>query len=119
MMKGCSLLNISGMGQESIINGVLIWRPLLVHIKTDIFGFAHKFGIPYFKDTTPKWSSRGRMRNELLPLLKDIFGDDLHNLSTLSMESIQFNRMATENIFDPLWDKIKYSKCAAWIDCNG
>jgi hypothetical protein len=38
-------------------------------VQADIFGFAHKYGIPYFKDTTPKWSTRGKLRNQLLPLL--------------------------------------------------
>eukprot|EP01083_Nonionella_stella_P201395 736815_1 len=120
MMKGCSLLNISGMDAQSVINGVCIWRPLLIHHKRDIFDCAHKFGVPYFKDTTPKWSSRGRMRNELLPLLMDIFGDGfLHNLSTLSAESIQFKKMAQKNIFEPCWNTIQYSECAAWIRCSG
>ena len=27
------------------------------------------------RDTTPSWSMRGRLRRELLPLLRDMYGD--------------------------------------------
>ena len=118
IMKGCSLLNICGMYESSVINNVLLWRPLLKHNKNDIYHFSHIYGVPYFKDTTPKWSNRGRMRNELIPLLKDIFGNGvLNNLSNLSGESMEINKISKENIFLPYWkDNIKYSNCAAWID---
>lgn len=38
--------------------------------KADIFEFAHKYGVPYLKDTTGRWSTRGAMRNDLMPLLQ-------------------------------------------------
>jgi tRNA(Ile)-lysidine synthase TilS/MesJ len=55
--------------------GVLIWRPLLAHTKDDIYDFAHKYGVPYLRDTTPSWSTRGKLRNMLVPLLIDIYGE--------------------------------------------
>ena len=51
------------------MNGVSIWRPLLPFTKEQIYDFAHRYGVPYFKDTTPHWSTRGHLRNELVPLL--------------------------------------------------
>ncbi|KAJ8530351.1 hypothetical protein ON010_g14562 [Phytophthora cinnamomi] len=82
MMKGLSLLNLNGMAASSIVNGVRIWRPLLDFDKDVIFEYAHRYGIPYFKDTTPKWSTRGKLRNHLVPLLRDMYGDGfLNNLS--------------------------------------
>merc|ERR1712062_519129 len=119
-MKGCSLLDLSGMSEESMINNVMIWRPLLKHDKAKFFSFSHRFGVPYFKDSTPSWSSRGRMRNELLPLIGSIFGDGFNrNLSLLSDESIQFAQMAKKKIFDPFWRRINKSECSAFIDCSG
>ena len=117
-MKGCSLLNMCGMYECSIISDVLLWRPLLIHNKNDIYHFSDTYGVPYFKDTTPKWSNRGRMRNELMPLLKDIFGNGvLNNLSNLSIESMEINKIAKDNIFLPYWkDNIQSSNSAAWID---
>ncbi|KAK3235218.1 hypothetical protein CYMTET_54546, partial [Cymbomonas tetramitiformis] len=67
---GKSLLNINGMGAESVVSGVTICRPLLPVDKSLVLDFAHKYGIPYFKDTTPTWSNRGKLRNQLLPLLQ-------------------------------------------------
>jgi tRNA(Ile)-lysidine synthetase-like protein len=47
--KGCGPLDLSGMTSESTNDGVVIYRPLLSLEKGDIFDFAHKFGVPYFK----------------------------------------------------------------------
>ena len=49
LMKGTSVLNIGGMGPVGSINGVAVWRPLLCLPKSDIFDYAHKHGVPYFK----------------------------------------------------------------------
>jgi hypothetical protein len=35
-----------------------------------VLEYAHSFGVPYFKDTTPAWSTRGKLRNQLVPLLQ-------------------------------------------------
>ena len=49
IMRGCSPLLLSGMGEISLINNVTVWRPLLTHSKDQIYEFAHTFGVPYFK----------------------------------------------------------------------
>ena len=59
VMRGISPLALSGMSETTKANGVVIWRPLLGHEKSEIFDFAHRYGVPYFKDTTPSWSTRG------------------------------------------------------------
>ena len=73
MMKGGTLLDLGGMGESSVVNGVSIWRPLLPFTKEQIYEFAHRYGVPYFKDTTPHWSTRGHLRNELVPLLSSTY----------------------------------------------
>jgi len=40
------------------------------HPKSEIFAFAHRYGVPYLKDTTGRWSTRGALRTDLMPLLK-------------------------------------------------
>ena len=77
LMKGLSLLELNGMNQVGMVNNVPIWRPLLNHDKSDIFDFAHCYGTPYFKDTTPLWSTRGKMRTRLMPLLAEIYRNGL------------------------------------------
>lgn len=62
----------AGIAESSMVNGVMIWRPMLPHPKTLIIDYAHRYGVPYFKDSTPAWSTRGRLRNELLPLIAQV-----------------------------------------------
>eukprot|EP00962_Isochrysis_galbana_P053231 scaffold24680_cov221-Isochrysis_galbana.AAC.5 len=63
---------LPGISEASIVTGVLIWRPMLPHPKSDVLAYARRYGVPYFKDSTPAWSTRGRLRNELLPLIAQV-----------------------------------------------
>lgn len=69
-MRGQSLLQLEGMALSSVVNGVTVWRPLMMNDKKIIYDYAHKFGVPYFLDTTPTWATRGKLRNQLVPLLQ-------------------------------------------------
>jgi tRNA(Ile)-lysidine synthase TilS/MesJ len=81
--KGCGPLDLSGMTAVSRNDGIALYRPLLPLEKTIVFDYAHTFGVPYFKDTTPHWSTRGKLRNKLLPLLQEIYGEgSMNNLSS-------------------------------------
>ena len=44
-MKGLSLLEMAGMGPESVVNSVLIWRPMLALDKDSVYDYAHTFGV--------------------------------------------------------------------------
>ncbi|KAG1704564.1 hypothetical protein DVH05_005495 [Phytophthora capsici] len=119
MMKGLSLLNLNGMASSSIVNGVRIWRPLLDFDKDVIFDFAHRYGVPYFKDTTPKWSTRGKLRNHLVPLLRDMYGDGfLNNLSALGAESTQCAELVDAQVLAPIMESVGQSQVAVWVDCS-
>lgn len=43
VIRGCSPLLLSGMGETANTYGVNVWRPLLGHTKEDIYEFAHKY----------------------------------------------------------------------------
>ncbi|KAG3111211.1 hypothetical protein PI124_g9696 [Phytophthora idaei] len=119
MMKGLSLLNLNGMQASSIVNGVRIWRPLLDFAKDVILEFAHRYGVPYFKDTTPKWSTRGKLRNHLVPLLRDMYGDGfLNNLSALGAESTQCAELVDSQVLAPIMKSVGQSEVAVWVDCG-
>eukprot|EP01006_Ploeotia_vitrea_P022914 TRINITY_DN55338_c0_g2_i1.p1 TRINITY_DN55338_c0_g2~~TRINITY_DN55338_c0_g2_i1.p1 ORF type:complete len:698 (+),score=63.03 TRINITY_DN55338_c0_g2_i1:57-2150(+) len=119
MMKRVQLLDISGMGETGIVNDVVIWRPLLSHVKDDIISFAHKYGVPYFLDTTPKWSTRGTMRNQLLPLLTDMYGHGYkNNLTTLAEHSNQLADLVNSRILQPFWDACVQTNLAVYVDCG-
>ena len=101
-MKGGNLLDLEVMKSESKINGINIYRPFLGYRKDIIYNFAHAFGVPYFLDTTPKWSRRGKMRNEIFPLLDSVFGFDWHNkLKQLGDQSNEWGEYIGKYIIEP------------------
>lgn len=67
--------------------------PLLLH---------HRYGVPYFKDSTPSWSTRGKLRLQLLPLLQEIYGSGcLRSLAALARESDLASALMQQNIYEP------------------
>mmetsp|Transcript_26015 Transcript_26015/g.59844 ORF Transcript_26015/g.59844 Transcript_26015/m.59844 type:complete len:780 (-) Transcript_26015:149-2488(-) len=105
--KGCGPLDLSGMTPVCVNNGVTLLRPLLPLEKKEVFDYAHKYGVPYFKDTTPHWSTRGKLRNKLLPLLQEIYGEGcLNNLSQLAVESDQCRSLVHAVSLGPFLDAI-------------
>jgi len=106
--KGCGPLELSGMGPVGKVEGVTVWRPLLPLEKEAIYDYAHKFGVPYFKDTTPHWSTRGKLRNHLIPLLQDVYGQGcMTNLSNLALESDSARALLMNTILRPFFDAVR------------
>lgn len=62
--------NLFGMSACSEEQGVVVVRPLLQVPKRDILAFADQAGIPHLYDSTPAWSQRGKMRDQLLPSIR-------------------------------------------------
>ncbi len=108
--RGSSLLELSGMTDVSVQNGTTILRPLLPLEKTSIFEYSHLFGVPYFKDTTPLWSTRGKLRTKLLPLLQDMYGPgSMNHLTNLAHQSDDFALLMKESFINPMTSTlIKY-----------
>jgi len=106
--KGSGPLDLSGMTSVSQNDGVTIYRPLLTLDKDDVYDYSHKYGVPYFKDTTPHWSTRGKLRNKLIPLLEEVYGDGcLSNLSKLAVESDEARVLFNEAAICPFMDTVK------------
>src|SRR3546814_2329850 len=105
-MHGESPLQLSGMQQTGEVLGVAIWRPMLPYPKSVIYAFSEKYGVPYFKDTTPSWSTRGKLRNDLIPVLQEIYGGCMENLSRLAAASDELREMVESNIYQPFMDEI-------------
>lgn len=62
--------NLCGMERISIVDDIKFWRPLLNIDKKDIIDYANISNIPYFEDSTPKWSARGKIRDVVKPSLE-------------------------------------------------
>jgi len=106
--KGCGPLDLSGMTAVSKNDGVNLFRPLLTLEKTHIYDYSHTFGVPYFKDTTPHWSTRGKLRNRLLPLLEEIYGEgSMDHLSSLAEESDDAKALVQQTVLEPFMKQVK------------
>ena len=109
--RGRFILDLAVIRDSTIIDDVTIMRPLLSHYKSSIYNFAEELQIPYFKDTTPDWSVRGKYRNNISPLLEDTFTPVVkENLLGLSRQSFEWNGLIMEKIIEPFMEKINYSE---------
>jgi|688.fasta_scaffold00787_62 tRNA(Ile)-lysidine synthetase-like protein len=76
--------NLLGIEYSSVIDNIKFIRPLINVSKNDIYKFAITHNLPYLKNSTPEWSQRGKIRNNILPVLMNWdyrIIDGLFNLS--------------------------------------
>ena len=59
--------------KPAILAGVEIHR---FKLEDELLKFANQYQIPYFLDTTPDWSCRGKMRRQIFPKCEDCYGDN-------------------------------------------
>ena len=87
VMKNSHIDDLSVLKKEAVINGITIFRPFIGVKKDIIMEYAAKYEVPYFKDTTPDWSCRGMMRNDIFPKCIKCYGDGFEdNLMRFSAE---------------------------------
>jgi tRNA(Ile)-lysidine synthetase-like protein len=111
IMKGGNLLDLEVMKTQNNIHEINIFRPLLDFNKQAIYDFAHEFSIPYFLDTTPTWSRRGQMRNNIFPLLDSVFGKQWKNkLKTLGTQSNSWGNYINNCIIEPWYKQVIMNK---------
>lgn len=119
VMRGCSAIDLSGMAETGVTEDAVIWRPLLAHPKKTVYDFAHRFGVPYFQDTTPSWSTRGKLRDLLLPLLAEIYGEGFFsNLSALARDSDETKELMQRFVYSPFLSSIERFPCGLIVDTS-
>jgi tRNA(Ile)-lysidine synthetase-like protein len=108
--RGRYILDLGVINEKSMISNVTIIRPMIEYYKENIYNFSHNNNIPYFKDTTPDWSVRGKYRNRIFPLLEDTFSKNIkENLLGLSKQSYEWNNLITNEIIKPFMDQIIFN----------
>ena len=107
LMRGSrELTDLTVLKDKNEILDVIIYRPMLSVRKDIIYNFAHQFNIPYFLDTTPDWSCRGKMRRNIFPKCIDCYTDKYKdNLLKIGKESDDLNIIINEYILKDLVDK--------------
>jgi len=76
--------NLLGMTFQSTEKNINIIRPLLSITKNEILEFAKLYSIPFVYDSTPTWSERGKLRDSLIPFIKNFNNEILDGLIELS-----------------------------------
>ena len=76
--------NLFGMKNNSIENNVKIYRPFLNLDKKTIYHISNNLQLPYFYDSTPDWSERGKKRDILIPFLNKFDSRIIDGLYKLS-----------------------------------
>jgi tRNA(Ile)-lysidine synthetase-like protein len=109
--RGRYILDLAVIKEQSIINDVIILRPLIELYKSSIIAFASKYDVPYFKDSTPEWSVRGKFRAKIYPLLEDTFSYNIKsNLIGLSKQAYEWNELVLKQIIEPFLELVIYEK---------
>lgn len=108
--RGRNLLDLAVIKENNIVNDVNLVRPMINFYKIKVYNFAHKNSVPYFKDTTPDWSVRGKYRNNVYNNLEDTFGVNLkENLLSLAKQSDEWNMLIMEELIKPFLESLKHN----------
>ncbi len=96
--------NLKKMEMSEIQMGVFLYRPFLDVDKSMILDTAHRFGIPYFKNTTPEWSNRGKFRNTFYQVSHEQFGKEVDSkLICLANTLNHQHQMLYKLIHEPIY----------------
>jgi tRNA(Ile)-lysidine synthetase-like protein len=105
VVKSRTIFDLNVMHDTGMKFGVKLFRPLLSVSKEAIFDFANEQMIPYFLNTTPEWSTRGKLRDGLIPHMEDVFKDSFRTgFLNLGNESDEWNGVIREEVINPLLD---------------
>lgn len=114
-----SITDLTVLKDKNKILNVNIFRPLLKLRKNIIYYFAHKYQIPYFLDTTPEWSCRGKMRNKIFPICNDSYTDKFkESLLKIGKESDELSNIINKQIIEPIMKDIRLTNKKILINKN-
>jgi len=111
--------NLAGMETLKEIDGLKIWRPLLCVEKKHIIDYANINKIPYLYDSTPEWSVRGKIRDNIRPALLKLKNNEdreedsiIESFFDLKDYVANTQHIFTELIINNLVSKLEYNEIA-------
>ena len=108
--RGRNLLDLAVIKRKNTVNNITLARPMIDFYKNIVYNFAHINEVPYFKDTTPLWSIRGKYRNNVYKNLEYTFGENVKsNLISLAKQSDEWNELIMKQLIQPFLDKVKHN----------
>lgn len=107
MRGGHEISDLCVLKESNTILNVNILRPFLPYKKETIYDYAHSHQIPYFKDSTPDWSCRGKMRRQIFPKCEDCYGVNFYNnLLKIGNEAENMGSIIEKYIIDDLFSRV-------------
>jgi tRNA(Ile)-lysidine synthetase-like protein len=97
--------DLSGMTTFSTNDNICFWRPFLDIEKDKIIEYANTINLPYLKNSTPIWSARGKIRNQILPAMQDINKDIINSFFTLKDFIVTQNKLIDDYIIQKMINK--------------
>ena len=93
------------------IDKLILWRPMIDIYKKNIIDFAYKFNIPFLKDSTPQWSMRGKIRDNVKKELINLkYNDDIiETFFELKDYLSESNEIIHNIVLNNLINKLNYS----------
>ena len=105
------ITDLSVFKKENTIMGVTVFRPMLDFRKDIIYKISEDYQVPYFLDTTPDWSCRGKMRKQIFPKCEDCYSDSFMNsLVKLGKESDELGYLMNKYMIDPIINSVILGK---------
>jgi tRNA(Ile)-lysidine synthetase-like protein len=105
--RGRNYLDLAVIRERNKINDIDFIRPMLNFHKLSIYSFASTYHIPYFKDTTPDWSVRGKYRKTIEPAIQDTFTIQVkENLLNIGNQADDWNYLIQLKIINPFLDLV-------------
>lgn len=92
--------NLWGMQASVVQDGIEFVRPLLQVPKDMIYAYARDHNIPYLRNSTPVWSQRGQIRNDIVPALDKWNGQFVEGLYALSDVTRQLHEVLSTSVRD-------------------
>ncbi|ARF11364.1 tRNAIle-lysidine synthase TilS/MesJ [Klosneuvirus KNV1] len=113
--KSRSLNNLRGMSDISNEEECTIVRPMLNISKRDIRDFAKRYAVPHLPNSTPSWSERGKIRDELIPFLNRFDENIIPGMIQLADNMKQMYHIYETSIIDRFYETIKFNEYQVMI----
>ena len=98
--------NLTGMELIQNMSEINFYRPLLNTTKEDIYQFSHKLNIQHLPNSTPSWSQRGKIRDQVKPTLMNwnpVIIDSFFKLSKDLGSYVKFIENLADNVAQELF----------------
>lgn len=108
--KTRSFNNLKGMSEFGFEEkeDVMLVRPMLQIPKTEIREFAKKYHVPHLPNSTPSWSERGRIRDELVVFMNQFDAALIPGFLKLAQNMEEVYTIYDKSVINKFFDLIQF-----------